>query len=191
VGLTGCFGFLKPSPSTARHFVLTPLPAPDSPASASGTLALGVGQVRLPAYLFNSSLAVRKSTNEIVYAQSEFWAERLDTGIQRTLAADLAVLLHTQQLRLSSWRNEDVSCEVYVALEQFDVNAGGEGVLVARWRILSPGGENLLRSGESRVKRQGPDPERDPSGAVATLSELVADLGRQLAQAIGETTHKR
>jgi uncharacterized lipoprotein YmbA len=191
VGLTGCFGFLKPSPSVARHFVLTPLTAAEPPAAAPGALAVGVGQVRLPAYLFNSSLGVRKGTNEIGYSQSAFWAERLDTGIQRVLAADLATLLHTHQLRLSSWRSEDVSLEVYVAIEQFDVDAGGEGVLVARWRILAPGGENLLRSGESRFKRQGPEPEKDPSGAVATLSELVADLGRQLAQAIGETTPKR
>ena len=190
-GLTGCFGFLKPTPSMARHFVLTPLSAAELPAGAPDALAVGVGQVRLPAYLFNSALAVRKGTNEIVYSESALWAERLDSGIQRVLAADLATLLHTHQIRLSSWRSEDVSFEVYVTIEQFDVDAGGEGALVARWRILGPGGENLLRSGESRFKRQGPEPERDPSGAVATLSELVGDLCRQLAQALSDGTPKR
>lgn len=189
--LTGCFGFLKPSPSIARHFVLTPLPPAEPQATTPSSLAVGIGQVKLPAYLFNSSMAVRKGTNEIDYSQSTLWAERLDIGIQRVLAADLATLLRTQQVRLSSWRSEDVSVEVYVAIEQFDVDARGEGVLVARWRIVAPGGENLLRSGESRFKRQGPSPDKDPSGAVATLSELLADLGRELAQSAAQATPKR
>jgi uncharacterized lipoprotein YmbA len=191
VGLSGCFGFLKPSPSIARYFVLTPVPAADAPANAPGTIAIGIGQVRLPSYLFNSSLAVRRGSNEIDYSQSALWAERLDSGVQRVLAANLATLLRTQHVHLSSWRSEDVSAEVYVVIEQFDVDAGGEGVLVAGWRILAAGGEKLLRSGESRSKRKGPEPDKDPSGAVATLSELLGDLGRQLAQALSEATPKQ
>ena len=116
------------------------------------------------------------------------WAERLDTGIQRVLAANLATLLPTDQIRLSAWRSEDVAAEVYVTIEQFDVDSSGHGVLVAWWRILSPGGEKTLKAGESRLTRQGPSPDADPSGAVATLSDLVADLSRQLAQALKETT---
>ena len=189
--LTGCFGFLKPSPSIARHFVLTPLPPADPPTIASGIMAIGIGQVRLPAYLFNSSFAVRRGTNEIDYSQSALWAEHLDTGIQRVLAANLAALLHTDKVRLSSWRREDVSAEVYLAVEQFDVDADGKGVLVARWRILAPGGEQQLQAGEGRFKREGPQPGKDPSGAVATLSELVGDLGHQLAQSLGEAIPKR
>ena len=191
VGLTGCFGFRKPSPSTARHFVLTALPSTDQPANAAGTLAVGIGQVHLPAYLFNSSLAVRKGGNEIDYSQSALWAERLDTGIQRVLAANLASQLHTEKIRLSSWRSEEVSAELYLAIEQFDVDADGEGVLVARWRILAPGGETLLRSGGNSLKRPGPAPDKDPSGAIATLSDLLGDLSRHLAKALTETVPKR
>jgi uncharacterized lipoprotein YmbA len=191
LSLTGCLGFLKPSPSFVRYFVLTPYPATEAPATESGTLALGVGQVKLPAYLFNTSLAVRKGTNEIGYSQSALWAERLDTGIQRVLAANLASLLHTEHVRLSAWRSEEVSAEVYVAIEQFDVGADGQGVLVARWRIVSPGGNDLLRAGEIRCNRQGPPPEQDPSGSVATLSGLMGDLASEVAQAVRETAVSR
>jgi uncharacterized lipoprotein YmbA len=187
LSLTGCFGFLKPTHSAARTFVLTPLPVAASATARSGALAVGVGQVKLPAYLFNTSLAVRMGTNEINYLPSVLWAERLENGLQRVLAANLATLLPTDQVRLSAWRSEDVSAEVYVAMEQFDVDARGQGVLVAWWRILSPGGEKTLRAGEVRLARQGPPPDSDPSGAVATLSELVADFSRQLAQAVQET----
>jgi uncharacterized lipoprotein YmbA len=191
LSLTGCFGFLKPTHSAARNFVLTPLPVAASVTARPGALAVGVGQVKLPAYLFNASLAVRMGTNEIDYLPSVLWAERLENGLQRVLAANLATLLSTDQVRLSAWRSEDVSAEVYVALEQFDVDASGQGVLVARWRILSPGGEKTLRAGEVRLARQGPPPAGDPSGAVATLSELVADFSRQLAQALQETAPRQ
>ena len=183
VGLCSC-SFLKPAKSTTRYYVLTPLAAAQT---GSGSLAVGLGQVKLPAYLFNTSLAVRKGTNEVEYLDSALWAERLDASFQRVLAADLAVVLPTQQVRLSAWQGDDVAAEVYVTIEQFDVDNGGQGVLVARWRILSPGGEKVMNSGGSRLSRQGPPPDGGASGAVATLSELVADLSRQLAQALKDT----
>ena len=191
VSLTGCFSFLKPAKPTARHFVLSSLPAAAPAAAPSGGLAVGVGPVKLAAYLFNTSLAVRKGTNEIDYLPSVFWAERLDTGLQRVLAANLATLLPSDQIRLSAWQNSDVSAEVYILVEQFDVDTGGQGVIVAWWRILSPGGDKTLKSGECRLSRQGPAPDADPSGAVATLSELAADLSRQVAQAVKETAGAR
>jgi len=184
VGLTGC-SFLKPAKSTTRYYVLTPVTATPS---GSGSLALRLGQVKLPAYLFNTSLAVRKGTNEVEYLDSAIWAERLDAGFQRVLAADLAADLPTEQIRLSAWRSEDVAAEVHVTIEQFDVDASGRGLLVAQWRILAPGGEKVLKTGSSRFSRPGPSPDVGVSGAVATLSELVIDLSRQLAQALKETS---
>jgi uncharacterized lipoprotein YmbA len=183
-GLTGC-SFLKPAESTARYFLLTPLPSTAPGSVASSSLAVGLGQVKLPSYLFNTSLAVRQGTNEVEYLDSAIWAERLDAGFQRVLAANLATVLPTDQVRTSAWQRDDVAAEVYVTVEQFDVDAGGRGVLSARWRILSPGGEKLLKAGGSRLSRQGPPPDAGASGAVATLSELIADLSRQLAQALG------
>jgi len=186
LSLTGCFGFLKPAKATARHFVLSSLPAAESATAPSGAAGIGVGPIKLAAYLFNTSFAVRKGTNEIDYLSSTFWAERLDTGLQRVLAANLATLLPTDQIRLSAWQPADVSAEVYVAVEQFDVDARGQGVIVAWWRVLSPGGEKTLKAGECRLSRPGPPPDTDPAGAVATLSGLAAELSRQLAQAVKE-----
>ena len=186
LSLTGCFGFLKPSTTTARRFVLTPLPAVAPGIASRGNPGIGVGQVKLAGYLFDTSLAVRKGTNEIEYLPLALWAERLDAGVQRTLAANLASLLPKNQVRLSTWRKEDVAAEVYVAIEQFEVDANGRGALIAWWRILSPGGEKTLKAGEFRLTREGPSPSADPAGSVATLSELLADCSRQIAQVLGE-----
>jgi uncharacterized lipoprotein YmbA len=184
VAVAGC-SFLKPAKPFTRYFVLGPMPAAGQASATPGGLAVGLGRVRLPTYLFNTSLAVRKGTNEIEYLPSLLWAERLDTGFQRVLAADLSILLATDRIRLSSWNSEDVSAEIYVTIEQFDVDNSGRGVLVARWRIVAPGGGKTLQTGESRFAREGPAPDADPSGSVATLSALLADCSRQIAQAIG------
>ncbi len=184
--LAGCLN-LKPARPSARYFVLSPLASPASPAPAPAgpaERAIGLGPLKLPAYLLKSNVAVRKSSHEIEYLENAFWAERVDQGLQRVLAADLTLLLPATQVRLSAWRREEVSQEVYVTVEQFDVDAAGQGVLVAWWRILSPGGEKVLQAGPCRVSRQGPPPGTDPQGATATLSELAAALARNVAQAI-------
>jgi uncharacterized lipoprotein YmbA len=186
-GLAGC-SFLKPAKSTARHYVLTPMATTGPVTAAPGGLAVGVGQVKLPAYLFDTSLAVRKGTNEIEYLPSVLWAERLDTGFQRVLAANLAIALPTDGVYLSAWQSNDVAAEVYVTLVQFDVDTSGRGLLVARWRILSPGGDKILKAGGTRLTHQGPPPDAGASAAVSTLSELVGDFSRELAQALKETT---
>ena len=155
---------------------------------AANALAVGLGQVKLPAYLFDTSLAVRKGTNEVEYLPSALWAERLDTGFQRVLAANLAIILPTDRILLSVWQRDAVAAGIYVTLEQFDVDASGRGGLVARWHILSPGGERILKAGSSRLSRQGPPPDAGAAGAVATLSDLLADFSRQLAQALREAT---
>lgn len=186
LGLTGCLNFLKPAKGTARYFVLTPLPANEAKVekTKANLFAVGVGRVKIPDYLLDTSLAVRRGTNEIDYLLLSVWAERLDSGLQNTLAANLATLLPTDQIRLSDWQSDDISLEVHISIEQFDVNAQGTGVLVAWWRVVSPGGEKTLKAGNSRFTRKGPSPDTDPSGAVATLSELVVDLSRQLSEAV-------
>lgn len=189
-GVAGC-SFLKSARPTARYFVLTPMPVTNAEPAASRRLAVGLGQVKVPAYLFNSSLAVRKSTNVIEYLPSAFWAERLNSGFANVLAADLAIALPTDRIYLSAWQRDQVTAEVHVTLEQFDVDEGGTGTLVARWRVGSPGGEQVLKAGTSRLAQQGPRPGDNLSGAVATLSALIADFSRQLAQALQETISTR
>jgi len=95
--------------------------------------------------------------------------------------------LPTNKIGMSVGPSDDLEMEMGVSIEEFDVSSSGQAVLVARWRILSAGGEEVLRSGESHLSRSGPGPDTDPSGAVGTLSELIADLSRQLAQALNDT----
>jgi uncharacterized lipoprotein YmbA len=177
---------LKPTHANARRFVLTPLASGPAEPGPRGAIAVGVGQVKTPDYLNKSSLAIRRGTNEIDYLPLILWAERVDNGLQRVLAENLARLLPTDKIRLSAWRSDEVSVEAYIMIEQFDVDAHGHGVLSAYWRVLSPGGDKTLKLGDCHLARQGPLPDSDPSGAVGTLSGLVEEFSRQLAEAIKE-----
>jgi uncharacterized protein len=176
--ITGCF---SPHTIATRHFILTPAPAEKT---ASTGLRLGVGIVKMPDYLMNSSLAVRKSAGEVSYLETAVWAERLDNGFGRVLAADLSAMIPTEEVRLGAWRPETVTLEVHVTVEQFDVDLAGKGTLAAWWRITTPGGAKVLQSGETRLSVAGTSPAADPANIVTTLSQLTAELSRTLSRAI-------
>src|SRR5438874_13044086 len=114
LALTGC-SVLKPSGVNPQSFVLTPLPATNTPTNhAAG--GVGVGLVKIPGYLFKNSIAVRQGTNQVAYLEKAVWAERLDRGLQRVFAANLATLLPTDRISLSAWRPQDVNVEVFVTV---------------------------------------------------------------------------
>jgi len=180
--LTGCF---SANTIATRHFLLTPAPA--TATAANTGLRLGVGVVKMPDYLMSSSLAVRKTAGEIGYLVTAVWAEPLDKGFARVLAADLSAMIPTDEVRLGAWRAEDVALEVHVTVEQFDVDQAGKGTLVAWWRITAPGGAKVLKSGQARLTKDGQSPATNAQNIAATLSELVAELSRQLAPALKDT----
>jgi uncharacterized lipoprotein YmbA len=182
--LAGCL--FKPVTANTRRFVLTPKPASTNAAAPNVHLPVGVGLVKLPPYLQQPSIAVRTSANEIDYLETSLWAERLDQAFQRTLAANLSVMIPTDQIRLSSWERGEVAVAVTVNVEQFDVDAQGHGTLTAWWRITAPASNKVLKSGESRLSNQGPSPYAEPQSVAATLSDLTAQLSEALAQAIRE-----
>lgn len=147
-------------------------------------MVVGIRQVRIPDYLSGKSFAMRRGVNEIVYLEAVEWAEPLDNALQSVLAANLGALIPTDQVRLSLWSPDEVAVEVEVSVERFDVDTHGEGVLIARWRVVSAGNDKVLGSGAFSATRKGPAPNTDPQGATALMSGLAADLAQKLVQAI-------
>ena len=180
VTATGC---LTPHTVVTRHYTLAAVPAT---TVVTNGIHVGVGVVKMPGYLTGESLAIRKDASEIVYMEGALWAERLDNGFARVLAADLSAKIPTDQVRLGAWRPDDVAVEVYVTVEQFDVDQAGTGTLVAWWRITAPGGAKVLKSGEARLTKAGKAPATDSQNIVTTLSDLTATLSQTLAEAVRE-----
>jgi len=185
LSLAGCSLLNPPKGITSRSFVLTPIhgPAPTAQSGPTNTI-VGIRRVKMPAYLSGKPFAMRQNSNEIVYLESAEWAEPLDTALQRVLAADLGALIPTDKVRLSLWGPNDVTVEVDVNVERFDVDSHGEAVLSVWWRVLSPGGEKVLASGRFASTLKGPPPITDPGGAAASMSALAADLAQKLEETI-------
>jgi uncharacterized lipoprotein YmbA len=134
-------------------------------------------------------MAIRKSANEIEYLENAPWAERLNQGFQRTLAANLATMLPSDRVYLSAWERDQVTVRVVVSVEQFDVDFQGRGTLIADWFVLGPDSEKPLMSGRASLTRTGAAPRGDPEAIPTTLSALIGDFSRELAQALRQSTH--
>jgi uncharacterized lipoprotein YmbA len=186
--LIGCSLLKPPKGVTPRSFVLTPVSVPSPTARTESTnMAVGIRPVKMPGYLSTKALTMRQRNNEIVHLEPLVWAERLDTALQRVLAQDIGALIPTDQVRLSRWAPEAVAVEVDVNVDRFDVDSRGEGILMAWWRLLSPGDEKVIASGRFSASRKGPSPNTDPLGATALMSNLASDLAETLARAIKES----
>ena len=183
--LAGCL--FKPSTVSTRHFLLTPITTNGPSLAATQPLSLGIGFVTMPSYLLRNSMAVRNGLNEIEYIEDAQWGERLDHGFQRTLAANLSQLLSTDRIYLTDWGRDQVDAKVFVAVEQFDMDRQGTGTLIARWRIARSGSDIPVKSGRTRLTRTGPAANGKPEVIASTLSELVGEFSRELAQSLRDS----
>jgi uncharacterized lipoprotein YmbA len=183
--LSGCL--LKSVTVSTRRFILAPIPAPEHASTNAEQLSVGIASAKMPAYLLKNSITVRKGPSEIDYLEDGLWGDRLDRGFQQTLADNLSILLPSDRLYLSVWERDQVKVRLFVNVEQFDVDTEGRGRLIAWWRITAPGTDQPLKSGQARLDRTGPAPRGNPQIIVTTLSALVAEFSRQLAQAIHES----
>ncbi len=183
---TGC-SVLKPSIAPLRHFVLAPVPASEPPATTE-PVSVGIGPVKMPAYLLRTSMAVRQGTNELEYLDNARWGERLDQCFQRTVAANLSRLLLSDRVYSTEWASSQVTVRVFVDVQQFEVDREGLGTLIAHWRITAPDSNTPLKSGLARLNQAGPSPQGNPAVIPATMSELTAEFSRILAQAIREAS---
>jgi uncharacterized lipoprotein YmbA len=178
-GLSAC----ATSPPS-EFYVLTPLPAADSPSATEGRRnhpALGVGPVKLPAYLDRSEIVTRTGSNSLKLANFHRWGEPVTDNFTRVLAMDLGLLVNTNQVSLAPWpRYVPVDYQVVVEADRFDVGTDDKAVLVARWLILGGGEEgNVLRSGSTVITE--PAASGDYTDITAAMSHAVAELARQIA----------
>jgi uncharacterized lipoprotein YmbA len=187
--LPGCM--FKPVTVSTRHFTLASIstnePKRDA-SSGSENLSVGICYVKMPSHLLRNSIAVRSGPNEIQYLENALWSEGLDESFQRTLGANLVGLLPSDRIYLTDWARNQVTVAVHVTVQQFDVDNKGHGVLMAHWQITAPGADVPLKSGRARLERTGASPHGKPEAIAETLSDLVAEFSRDLAQSIREAS---
>ena len=181
--LTGCS-----SSPPLRLYVLSPM---EDPADAGGSaglgaagLGVGIGPVRLAPHLDRPQIVSRRG-NEVHLGELDRWAEPLADGIAQVLAENLGRMLATDRLWHHPWP-PSVPVEVQVAVEvlRCDDAGDGDGMLAARWTLSGAGGMLATR----RFERREPAVSLHPAATVEALSRALAELSREIAEALAEHT---
>ena len=186
--LAGC-SFLDSKPDPSRFFALASLPRTGQrPQDAAGTnaLALGIGPIKFPGYLDRQQFVTRISQNRFAVAENDRWAEPLEENFSRVLSQNLSILLQTDRMVAYPWeRSQQPSYQVQVEVLRYEPNAEQVVELWARWSII----DNTKKT-VSVKETYLTQPARDKSteASVASMSELVSDLSKEIAAAIRALT---
>jgi len=186
LSLAGCSSFLpKPKPDPSKIFVLfSPIEATERQNSdPSAQISLGVGPVRLPAYLDRREIVMRVAPSRFDLSENDRWAEPLDENLTHVLTQNLSILLGSDQIIPYPWPlDQKPHYRVEIQVLRFESNSAGEAQLSARWAVIDDTGKEAPNLKESRLTRAAK--EKSTDGAVAALSETVVDLSREIAQTV-------
>ena len=182
----GCVMQGESAPST-EFYVLGALPEATpvlAGAPKSHPVVLDLASVRLPQYLQRTQIVTRVDANRLLFSEFEQWGGNLEKNVSRVLAANLAKLLATSEVHIAARRTPGgVDAQVEVDVMQFERGPDGRAVLIAQWRVLDQVQERTLVSRITRLQGHPPGATDTMADTVAAMSELLAELSRQIARA--------
>jgi hypothetical protein len=167
-----------------RFYILNPLTAAETrPAMAAEQgPVIGVGPITLPKYVDRPQIVTRAGRNQLALGEFDRWAEPLPDNMTRVLAENLALLIPTDHILLSSWpRSASPDYQVRVEVLHFDGWLGGESAFMALWSILD-GAERPLLTQRASLKVSGSG--GDYEAMVLAMNQMLEALSRDIAVAI-------
>lgn len=169
-----------------EFYMLSALPSPEHQAEAEleySERSLGVGPVTFPQYLNRPQIVTRASRYKLTLDEFNKWAEQLEGNFTQVVAENLSILLSTEQVYLFPWELENsVDYQLVMDVLEFDGNPSGDATLLVRWSLVNADEETVAVKRKSRFTRT-PDGD-DYESLVEALSETVADLSREIAEAV-------
>jgi uncharacterized lipoprotein YmbA len=172
-----------------NFFVLTALPQAQTmaPETRSGPM-IGVVPVRLPDYLNHNVIVTRESDNELALAKFNEWAAPLPANVTSVLTENLSMLIPTDRITTIP-SNVAIDREIAVEIINFERDAKGDVVLLARWTILGDSGRRLLAMRRSGFRAE--DVPMEYAAIAAAMSQLLGELSRDIAAEINSGTRRR
>lgn len=191
LAFSGC-GTFSPQPDPSRFFILSgPAQGEDTEKRPrqSPALSLGIGPISLPAYLDRQEIVTRMAPNQVRLSEYDRWAEPLEEGVGRVVSQNVASLLRAERLTSYPWPSERRPLyQVEIEILRFETNSSQEAQLAARWTVRHTAKKDAVRYHDTRLSRTAR--ERSTAAEVAALSEVLADLSRQIAAVIEEMDSK-
>ena len=160
------------------------LQAADGPAPSSvgrPGLLVGVGPVRIPAYLDRPQIVMAMSGPEYHLSEEHRWAERLDENIARVSAQNLARFIPTDRILIHPWPREPrPDVQVSLTLEEMHVDPSGQARFEALWALRY--GKNQVTTRPFSCRQ--PASTTDYAVVVEAQSQCLTRLNRAIADAI-------
>lgn len=178
------------SPS-AHFYVLTPVA--QSTHTAGPALILGVGPVRLPAYLDQPQMVRWVTANRVEIEELERWGAPLQQEVMRVLAQNLTELLGTGRVVTYPWEGAiPLDLQVTLEMRRFDPTADGDVQLEAVWSVLTGDGHKLLSMQRSSIAATAPGGSFDAivQAQSQALGELSKAIARELVRLQGRSPNR-
>lgn len=168
-----------------RFYILNPIAdmGTSSLAAKNNHISIALAWVTLPEHLNRPQIVTRQSGHQVSVDEYNRWAEPLEAHVTAILAENLSLLLGTDRISITNrFKNSDFDYQLSVNVLRFDGGPGKEATLVCRWELGrgdESAGSHLQRFSTTRPVEGGGYPD-----LVATLSSMLADLSREIADRI-------
>ena len=147
--------------------------APNPEPTSQTTILLR--RVKLPGYLDNYPVVIRRENGVVVESADSEWAERLSEGVERVLRAALSQRLGAARVLIPG---DGRTPDAVVTVEFLALDPQRRTIdLDAAWTVVCR--NNVSQSG--RIALQAPLPETTPSAVASASTAALAQLAEQLA----------
>ena len=185
--LVGCPLQPEATPDT-RFYVLGTVPQEEPALAGARTnppLVIDLASLRLPQYLQRTQIVTRVDENRLLLSDYDQWGGSLEKNMLRVIATNLGRLLKTPEVYIAARRTPSgVDAQVEIEVMQFERGPDGRAILAAQWRILGDREEEVLVSKITDLSSEAVGADDSMATTVSAMTELIAELSRQIAAAI-------
>ncbi len=158
-------------------------------ASPLKGVVVGIRPVDIPAYLDRSQLVTRLDANALRVDEFSQWAEPLGDSIARVIEQNLHALTGSRQLYSSiKWHPSTLDVLLSIDVLRFEGDVTGNVTLHVAWRISKPDGSEAVI--EKRSMLSQPSNGDHAEEIVASMSVLLAELSREIADALADAANR-
>ncbi len=176
-GLGGCFRSSVPD----QFYMLRAADVPSKSAFSGAGPSVGLGPVRIPAYLDRPQIVTATSAQEYQLSEDHRWAERLDENIARISAQNLSALIPSDRILIHPWpRDPKPDVQVAISIQEMHVDPRGEVRMSALWSLRHGKSDVANRKFSCRL----PASTTDYAQMVEVESQCLARLNQEMASAI-------
>lgn len=168
---------LMPVKDKAVHHLLEPI-APDRSLKATSP-AIAVNRASLPGYLDAEPLVTRRD-GVLVTSDIDLWAEPLDDGISRVVAANLSRLTGSMNIQpVQRFTTLDYTHLLELRIAQFENDSASRMVLRGAWRLQPVTGADASEHA-FRITVPLTADSTDVKSRVKAMNEALLRLAREI-----------